>query len=90
MIFYQAVSVTAKGTTWKDSEKKEFDFMAEKITVHFVSGTGPVEISFNGHDLHGELGGGKLTTLELHDMMASGIWVRGAGDEVLQVWAWAK
>lgn len=91
MNYYESVSVPVKGTTWKDTERKNFAFTAENVTLNFVSGTGPVEVSFNGTDLHAELGGtGQPQFIEFFNLLTSEIWIRGVGDEVLQVFAWAK
>ena len=47
MIFYDSVSVPTKGSiSWEDAEQVSFGGAARNVYVHFVSGTGPVEVSF--------------------------------------------
>ena len=89
--FYEKISVPAAATDWQATEKNEIGFVSDHMTLNFVSGTGPVEISFNGKDVHGELNSsGEISTLELFGWKTNEIWLRGVGDEEVQVFAWAK
>lgn len=89
--FYEDVSVGAAATDWQDSEKVEIGFVSDNIILHFHSGTGPVEISFDGKNVHGELNGaGEITTLEMPGLRTDSVWFRGTGNEEVQIFAWAK
>lgn len=92
MIWYKKITVPedAADGKWKSSEKESFGGRARNVLVEFISGTGPVEISFTGLQLHGEIGDtGQVTQLFLSDFPASEIFVRSpVGGEVVQVWAW--
>lgn len=90
MIFYESISVTAKDAAgWQAAQRFSFSGKARNVFVHVESGTGPVEISFTGQALHGELGASKPDDLVMEDFPVSEIWLRSTNaDEVVQVWAW--
>ena len=90
MIFYKSVSVpTENAAGWQVTERDKFGGQVRNVFLHFVSGTGPVEVSFTGQALHGEIGGAKPDDLKIEGMPVSEVWLRSAnGDEVVQVWAW--
>jgi len=87
---FQAVSVTA--LTYGDSVKVLIGFLPEHIRISFISGTGPVEYSFNGTEDHGRVGDPTAGNDKVIDMQIgrNEIWLKGAaGDEVVNVTAWA-
>lgn len=89
--FYDSVSVEVAGASWADAEKQDFTFPANTLIINFVSGTGPVQFSLDGQNLHGEIGGvGQPDSISMtfRDFGVSNVWIRGAGDEDVQVWAW--
>lgn len=88
--FYDKITVEAKGTKWADAEKQNLGLTSNNVILSFVSGTGPVEFSFNGTDLHGEIGAsGQPDSITLNAYKTNEIWLRGAvGDEEVQIWAW--
>lgn len=87
--FFQAVSVSV--TAYGDGLKLQFGFIPEFIVVSFVSGTGPVEFSFNGDEDHGQVGNptsGYVLTMDMK-ISRNEMWLKGgAGDEVVNVTAW--
>lgn len=75
---------------WKLTHKNTFGGVCRNLLVEVETAAATVEISFNGKDLHGEIGGtGQLTQLLMKGFPVSEIWLRSAaGGEVIQVWAW--
>lgn len=62
-------------------------FSTYTVTLHLESG-GPVEYSFNGNNLHGDMTTGEASAaLTFENRVVSKIWFRGAG--VVRVEAWA-
>lgn len=91
MFWYENVDVPVKsGDAWPEAQKKSFDGRASNVLLKFISGTGPVRISFTGYQLHGEIGGaGNVSQLFLKGFAAGGIYINSDnGDEYIQVWAW--
>lgn len=88
--YYKKVAVEAAAAAWEPDDQEEIGFVCDNMTLNFVSGTGPVEISFDAKNVHGELNSsGEITTLELPGWQTREIWLRGVGDEEVQVFAWA-
>ena len=88
--FYEQVSVGTKAAKWQDSEKQSLGFTAEYLRFHMLTGTGPVEISLDGQNVHAEFGAtGYESSVEFKDAETSEIWIRGVGDETIQVTAWS-
>lgn len=86
--FFQSVAVDV--TVYGDEKKLEFGFIPERIIVTFVSGTGPVLFSFNGTEDHGEVGAAPITgERDLYPMSRNEMWLKGTGNEVVHVTAWA-
>lgn len=91
---YDKITIPAGSGDFLDAAKMDFGFVAENVVVHFVSGAGIAEYSFDGKNAHGEAASAtaELLTNLFRGIMSSAIWVHGsgAGGQVVQVFAWAN
>lgn len=84
--FFQKVTVTSG--TFTSNCDIIIPFSTYTITFQLESG-GPVEYSFNGNTLHGDMTSGKASAnLVFENRVASKIWFRGSG--LVRVEAWAR
>jgi len=85
--FYEEIVVNA---TYAAHGQYEFGFTARGIKL-FLQADGPIQFSFDGVSDAGELGPSGTRPMELQaegGTIASGIWLKGTSNEVVQVWAW--
>jgi len=74
-------------STFADTTKITFGFMAHRISIHYKSGTNAVEFSTNGSDSFDVVGpaAGDKQSVELTEPSTE-IWYKGAsGDEVISI-----
>lgn len=87
--FYQKITPTVTSTASNFSSICDvlITFPTYTVTFQLESG-GPIEYSFNGNTVHGDMQTGKASaSLTFENRVVSKIWFRGTG--VIRVEAWA-
>ena len=86
------VSPVSASSTYNDTQKIEFGFMAHRISLHYRSGTNPVNFSINGSDTTVQLGDDTnlIQSYEIVEPTTELWYMGGAGDEVIEIMASAS
>ncbi len=86
--FFQRVTMGV-GDAFAD-QRLEFGFIANEVRARLVSGVGPVPVSFDGVDTHGEIESGEDEELEWTRTSRSQFHLSSvAGAQVIDVRAWS-
>ena len=89
--FANVTPTVAVGSPFNTDADVVITFSTTAVTFTIASGTTPVQYSFNGNTIHGDMGGPSggitgITTLTFQNRVISKIWFKGAVPIRVEAW----